>query len=331
MLKIAIPTYNRNSILKENLKLLLPQMSDGCSLLIIDNNSDVPVEESLTDLLKQYSHLKIQIIRNLYNVGLTGNIIKCFELCNEEWLWILGDDDQVTDLSIKTIKKDILSNKNKNFISYAWDEPSHKRPTNIITKGLDELLNSIESIGVILFISTSIYNMKAVSGYLSYGNFFQSTYAPHLAMLFMSLKNDGECILMKNKIVSNEGYKTPIHLRWDQIFIYQLILLLRLPLKTSSLVILRRRLSELTKLWTIEHLIYTLTFMERENEGPSQIVLYNDIVKSFYYLDKRFIKKIIVLFGYIVISNPYFFKRFLMMLFRLLKSKDFIVNQNLRI
>ena len=51
MITIAIPTYNRNRTLKENLRLLLPQLTDRCRLLIIDNCSDTPVAETLADLL----------------------------------------------------------------------------------------------------------------------------------------------------------------------------------------------------------------------------------------------------------------------------------------
>ena len=53
-LTVAIPTYNRNATLKATLEHLLPQWNERCKLLILDNHSDVPVEETLRDLLAAY-------------------------------------------------------------------------------------------------------------------------------------------------------------------------------------------------------------------------------------------------------------------------------------
>lgn len=234
-LTIAIPTFNRNEILEKNLSNLLPRLSGGCKVLVIDNCSDVPVQATLSNVIKNTQTIDVKIIRNEFNIGMTGNILKCFELCETPWLWVLGDDDFVHAGAVNKIQEDLKGHSDCNFISYAWDAPSLSRKSEKkITEGLNELLDSVESIGVILFISTSVYNVKAVREYLSFGYFFQSSYTPHLAMLFMSLRNGGKCMLSRDQIVTNKGFDTPAHLRWDQIFIYQLIILLRLPLSPVS-------------------------------------------------------------------------------------------------
>ena len=56
-LTIAIPTYNRNEILKANLGKLLPQVTKECRVIIFDNCSDVPVKDSIQNLLEVYSHI----------------------------------------------------------------------------------------------------------------------------------------------------------------------------------------------------------------------------------------------------------------------------------
>jgi hypothetical protein len=173
--------------------------------------------------------------------------------------------------------------------------------------------------------------VKKVSGCISYGCFFQSTYAPHLAILFMALKNGGECILTNKQIVTNDSDNTPLELRWDQIFIYQLILLLRLPLSARTRSKLKNRLSELTRLWTISHLIYTLTFLRKNEEKNAPIVLYDDIVKSFYYLDDRISTRIISNIGYLIIKYPKIFKPIMRMIYKKIKGKEFEPSGNLRI
>jgi glycosyltransferase involved in cell wall biosynthesis len=51
-LTIAIPTFNRNAILFQNLKHLLPQIDKNVNILIIDNCSDIKVEGYLKKKLK---------------------------------------------------------------------------------------------------------------------------------------------------------------------------------------------------------------------------------------------------------------------------------------
>jgi len=330
MLTIAIPTYNRNDILCSNLSYLLPHVPIECSILIIDNASEIPVRDSISDLINQYPEVNVTVVRNRYNLGLTGNLMKCFELCNDDWLWILGDDDRVLDVGVEQVLDDINRYNYTNFINYAWDEASFKRNRDIITNGVNELIDSFESIGVVLFISSGIYNVQKLRPFMSYGSFFQSSYAPHLAMLFMSLKDEGKCVLSTNRIVDNGGFDVPVHLRWDQMFFYQIILLLRLPLYPDALKKLRIRMTELTRLWTIEYLIFTLTFTEYPKHLRPD-TLYKDIVQSFFYLDKRPRVRILSFLGYFIVRNPSVFRPILYRLYRLIKGKSFVLNNNLRI
>ena len=89
---------------------------------------------------------------------------------------------------------------------------------------------------------------------------------------------------------------------------------------------------ELTRLWTIPHLIYTLVYIRYdENEKKRPLILYHDIVRSFFYLDKRFNSKIIILFGYIIVRYPKLFKPILESIYKHIKGKEFNPNNNLRI
>jgi glycosyltransferase involved in cell wall biosynthesis len=106
-LSITIPTYNRNEVLKENLEYLLPQLNANCELIILDNCSDIPVSETLSPLLANYENLNIRVIRNKLNIGICANILRCFEVCNGEWVWILGDFHPVFSNSVEIITRDL--------------------------------------------------------------------------------------------------------------------------------------------------------------------------------------------------------------------------------
>lgn len=331
-LTIAIPTYNRSEILKANLAKLLPQVTNECRIIIFDNCSDIFVSSFLEELIKKYSHIDISIVRNKYNIGMTANILKCFEACDDPWLWVLGDDDEVKDGAVQTILNDINKNSDMHFITYAWDEDSFKRKEEVITVGIDQFLNTFETFGAILFISTSVYNLEKVFRSMSFAHFFQTSYAPHLVMLFMSLKDNGKCVYSDKQIVINRADDTPTHLKWDQIFIYQITLLLRLPLKPKTISILKKRLEQLTRVWSIYHFILTLTFAEREKGIINQpVVFYDEIVRNFFYLDKRISSKFVSWIGYFIIRYPFLFKWVLLSIYKILKGHHFDPKNNLRI
>lgn len=83
-LTIAIPTYNRSALLGATVKKLLPQVTNKCKLVIVDNASPDPVANVLKDLIVKYPKADIQIHKNRFNVGGACNQMRCFELCDTE-------------------------------------------------------------------------------------------------------------------------------------------------------------------------------------------------------------------------------------------------------
>lgn len=331
-LTIAIPTYNRNEILYKNIEKLLPQMTDECRVVIFDNCSDVPVKDTIKDLVEANSHIDISIVRNRYNIGMTANILKCFEECPDPWLWVLGDDDEVTDDAVTSILSDIDMKRELHFITYAWDADSFKRGREVITTGIDQFLETFETFGAVLFLSTSVYNMNKVVDSMSFAHFFQTSYAPHLVMLFMSLGDEGRCAYSNNQIVVNKGEETPRELRWDQIFIYQITILLRLPLKPRTIVKLKKRLEQLTRVWSIYHFIFVLAFMKYEKGSINKpTVLYGEIVRGFFHLDRRISTRLVSRLGYFIVRYPFLFRWILSRIYKILKGKEFKSDTHLRV
>ena len=118
-LTIAIPTYNRNDILEQNIGLLLPQLNSDCKLLIIDNHSSIPVEETLNPYILKFPHVSIEVIRNRVNVGGNANVLRCIEFCETEYLWILSDDDPVLNNAVETIFKYIHGTQVYDFVNFS--------------------------------------------------------------------------------------------------------------------------------------------------------------------------------------------------------------------
>src|SRR5574341_2183179 len=132
-LTIAIPTYNRNEVLAENLPLLLKQLTLECYVLIIDNASRIPVVETVGPMLELYPRERWRIVRNRANVGGGANVLRCFELCETAGLWILSDAYPPASNSIDTIISHICRYPQSTFINFRTE--SVRRDTLHTTQG----------------------------------------------------------------------------------------------------------------------------------------------------------------------------------------------------
>lgn len=223
ILTIAIPTYNRNKILSRNIKLLLPQLTSECKLLVLDNHSDVPVEETLMPVIKEYPEINIRLIRNRVNIGGNGNIVRCYEYCDTDYLWVLGDDDMVEPDAIRTILEKIKSYPEAIYFNYNFyelipdrnykKEPFKKNCAMAITKGFDDFMDHVSSFGQIVFISSGIFKVPKMLPFLYIGMNYQYSSFPHLVMLLCSLETEEICCFADDFVVTNGHLTTPSSLK----------------------------------------------------------------------------------------------------------------------
>ena len=93
LLDIFLITYNREKHLAETLKQLCAEDSPlkNAEITVLDNNS----ADATAKVIEEYSKINgnIKHIKNRYNNGLGGNLIKAMELASKEYFWILCDDD----------------------------------------------------------------------------------------------------------------------------------------------------------------------------------------------------------------------------------------------
>jgi len=201
-LTVAIPTFNRNNLLQENIKYLLPQLADRGKLLIIDNCSDTPVFETLKDVLASYPQLDVTLVRNKVNVGGNENILRCLEKCDTKWLWILGDDDQVRPDAIQTIFTTLDEYPECLFFNYAFTKASlPTRTGTVITEGVKEFVSNIDSLGYIGFNPTCIFNAEALLPNIRFGYHYQFSCLPTTVILLKSLGDKGGCCLSEKQII----------------------------------------------------------------------------------------------------------------------------------
>jgi glycosyltransferase involved in cell wall biosynthesis len=198
-LSIAIPTYNRPLKLIKTLDILVAQCNDNIEINVYDNNSKILSNE--VDLNERFKFVKFH--RNKTNIGLSGNILKCLENCNSDWLWILSDDDTPSSNAIEIIQNEISKYPNACFINFRSNLSYKEFFSDIVCKGVSEVVDKMVSFSNLLFISTGIYNVSKIKESIKSGYYFAPSFAPHLGVVFDHINkfSSAEMVYSSNSIV----------------------------------------------------------------------------------------------------------------------------------
>jgi glycosyltransferase involved in cell wall biosynthesis len=236
-LTIAIPTYGRPQELRHCVQLLAAQSDANFRLLVLDNASPVPAEVALEGLLESFPSESVRLVRNRVNIGGDANILRCFELCETEYLWVLGDDDEPLPNAVETVHKSLRNSPGALFYNFACE--LYPREKETASHNLNEFVASIDSFSNLLFTSTSIFHRNELVPFLSSAHQLTYSMATQIAIVLQALMvKPARCLLLKDRIVHWE--LPPGGTRWS--LANQLLgqgILLDLPLDTVN----RKRLA----------------------------------------------------------------------------------------
>lgn len=90
---IAIPTYNRVESLAYIVEKIAPYLDKNLSLLILDNHSTDQTQRYCLEFSQEHSY--IEYVRHSANVGGVVNMLRCIEVSEAKYTWLLGDDDNI--------------------------------------------------------------------------------------------------------------------------------------------------------------------------------------------------------------------------------------------
>jgi glycosyltransferase involved in cell wall biosynthesis len=116
ILTIAIPTYNGHYYLLKQILNINQQLNEHIDFYVIDNCSEPPVQEYLE--IQGLTTKGIKILRNKINIGVDANILKCIELCDTKWIWVLSDNDLIKKNAIDTALKEINLHHDSIYINF---------------------------------------------------------------------------------------------------------------------------------------------------------------------------------------------------------------------
>lgn len=302
-LTVAIPTYDRNAILRKHLALLLPQLTTDCELLIIDNCSPTPVIETIGDLLNSYPAVNVRVERNRTNVGAGANMLRCIERCETEWIWVLSDDDLPKPDAIETVLRN--TEKRPDCVFFNYSTVFKIRTESFITAGLDEFVEKLDEYGNLVFISTGVFRTSAVLATLKYGYIYCYSWAPFVAMLLHALGDNGKVWFSDEHIV--EFYPAD-EKRWSYInWGLGMGVLLDAPMKPETRARLARKILQSVAFLDFSLLIELSAAMNAKRMGLREArFIYDQVCGRLYYFERSVIRRGRILAFRMLLSFPRF-------------------------
>lgn len=180
---IIIPTYNRPRNLHSTIQALSSQIDAGVTIFLLDNASEPAVTHASLGISSDLID-RVIIRRNCANIGGDANILRCFEVGNADYFWLLGDDDVVAPDAVRLIRDAIVTFPKASFHNFSFH---HRNFNSREVSGLSEFINEIDRWGAILLISNGVYRVADFHASLMAGYRYSYAYAPHVAVLLESL------------------------------------------------------------------------------------------------------------------------------------------------
>jgi hypothetical protein len=107
LLSICIPTFNRERLLGECLRVVLPEADElGLPVIVYDNASGEGTTELLDNLRNEFPNLETW--RQDQNVGFDLNHLALIGKVRTRYAWLLGDDDIIEPGALKAVR-DLLA------------------------------------------------------------------------------------------------------------------------------------------------------------------------------------------------------------------------------
>lgn len=271
---IAIPTFQRTAKLLARVAELLPQMAEHDVLLISDNASANFTPEDHPLLADR----RIRLHRNRSNVGANANIVKCFERCETEWMWLLGDDDPVLPTALGTIRKEVAAFPQACYVNFTALGMGAPRARTVAAHGLGDFIAANDGFANTLLMSNNVYRLPAMRPHIKFAHAAVWTNAQHIAPVLKAVEKGGLAVYSAASIVS---WSAPdLNENWTVAAVFNLVHLTTILESPEHVPALRRLV--IGGLPRVEFLVLQLCYMMREHGDGRRIRAYARQVLDAY-------------------------------------------------
>ena len=198
---ICIPTFNRPDSLLKTLNLIdLDHKGLKINFYVVDNASDKNLDAVVKKAYPFNYNKNIFVVRNRYNLGMSANIMRCFELGESKYLYIMSDDDLLATNFSATLQE-LLSNFENDEIP---DIIKLKDKKNLLINNYTDFLNAIDDkhkFNSFIFLSNMIYKRSSIEKYVEVGYQNCDSYVPHFMMINSLMLNGGKIRTINKSLV----------------------------------------------------------------------------------------------------------------------------------
>jgi hypothetical protein len=205
ILTVTIPTYNRPVELMDTIAQLSRQPGiERCKILILDNCSPVPVA-GLLDAPPGFPNLRIEVVRHVANIGGNANILRCMELARTEWVWILGDDDELAPDAISHILA--VCEQGGDGLDFILFSQFQGQTGGLRTRSTEEFLDHVDAWARLGFISTGVYRTARTQALLNIGCNYAYSLFPFVAIVINGLDQHGWTAELNSQVLVHPTHK----------------------------------------------------------------------------------------------------------------------------
>lgn len=185
LLSITIPTWNREAYLKGALERITRQIapfSDDIQLVVSNNASTDGTKALLDSFAADNPGIKLKVYHQDENTGYFGNFKKCRELADGKFVWLLSDDDYISEGVVAELMQVLKSNPDLGlvFLENWQGDSSTETLRHSATMNFSELLK-LYAHRITLISSVIIRNNK------EYDEFIYSTFDKNMFLGFIFL------------------------------------------------------------------------------------------------------------------------------------------------
>ena len=210
LLTIAIPTFNRKDCLKLLLSILIEQITDNRTELIISDNASTDGTSEIVDQFARHG-ARIRYTKNAANIGPDGNILQCYNMAQGEYVWIVGDDDVIVPGGLRQVLS-VLEKREIDLIyvsSYGFKgkyvpvAALSSEPTLVgFVDAVDFTLNVYTGL---TFISGNIVRKEKIEA-KTHSDFSEliGTSLVQLSWIFTLLSDEPKCAILSDRLVASK-------------------------------------------------------------------------------------------------------------------------------
>lgn len=184
LLTIAIPTYNRATLLDQQLTWLAEAIKgyeSDCEILVSDNCSTDDTQVIIKKWQEILSNVTFNMNQHPENIGVMRNITYCLETPKTKYVWAIGDDDPIQNRAIAYVIDQIKKHEKLSLILLNFSgrnkltgEDVH--PPKIVGNRWFDIVSEdgngdgiaifehsfAKSVGAVMFLSSTIFRTETV-------------------------------------------------------------------------------------------------------------------------------------------------------------------------